>query len=317
MSSLGVEENNYLTRMRLELAALNGSSVSTNLQAELESLAKYRTEDALTLSEFIVQLKKLEFRALESRGPSREAFLAFVTSELESSHASKDVFSLVARLAGSAKTELTGAMRSDLIDCCVMSWRAALNDAERDAKSGQFVAKVLVVCLVAYLVLTKMATVISEAKYPFVSEMNLTHHSPLWHSVSESVIRVLSYLSASGEIAPMIMGVGGAALSLFRKGVQSFEVTIMFSGQIKRSVGVHLAIGAWSGFVAGYLLTFLTGNLDRHAPGTGSLINFVQAVGCFAAGYSSWFIDTAIDRVWKTVRFTPHPKFAGNLELDK
>jgi len=103
----------------------------------------------------------------------------------------------------------------------------------------------------------------------------------------------------------MILGMAGAALSLFRKSIRTYEISLMFQDQIRWSIAVHLAIGAWSGFVAGYLLRFLSGSVATNAQG-GALLNFLLTVGCFAAGYSAWFIDTAMDRVWRALKVPTH-----------
>lgn len=143
---------------------------------------------------------------------------------------------------------------------------------------------------------------ISEAKYPFMADLTVATHRQFWDLMTESFIRVMTFLTTSFELAPMILGVAGAALNLFRRGVRSFEIGLVLHRQLSLIVTVNLAIGAWPGFVAGYLLRYLSEELAGQ-----SLRNFVVTVGCIAAGYSSWFVEGAINKLWSRLELSKPP----------
>jgi preprotein translocase subunit SecF len=46
-------------------------------------------------------------------------------------------------------------------------------------------------------------------------------------------------------------------------------------------------------------LQYLVASIAAEKDSGGALRNFVVIVGCFAAGYSSWFVDAAIDKLWR------------------
>jgi hypothetical protein len=303
MNELAKDETSYLTRLQLQLQRT--PSVGGTVAKELETLVEYRKGGQLAASEFFVELKRIECVLEAANGVSRETFLAFVNGELSRSHASKETFARVAQLVGKDRHELSAPVVSQVCDCCLLAWRDALDSAARDAKSGRSVSKALIWCLLAYMVLTKTGPVISEATSLFSAEISVPVHSPFWHLATDSIIRVMSFLTTSGEFAPIILGMAGAALSLFRKRVRTYEISLMFPDQIRWSNTIHLAIGAWSGFFAGYLLRFLSSSVATNAQG-GLLLNFLLTVGCFAAGYSTWFIDTAVERVWRALKVPTH-----------
>jgi hypothetical protein len=298
MTNITGDEATYSTRLQLEIQQRPSLESSAQLGKDLEKVIEYRTTGQLTATEFFVQLKKIEYSMERGNGKSREAFLVFIDNELSLSHASKETVAHVTKLLGRGDAALNSSTMSEASECCAISWRAALLEAERDAKTGRIVSLVLVGCFVAYMSLTKIGAIISEAKFPF-GELNAQRS--FWDLATDSVIRVTAVLNNAAELAPMILGTAGAALNLFRRGVRNFEINMMFKEQVRGAIAVHLAIGAWSGFLASYLLRYLTSSL------TGDAKSFLWIVGCFAAGYSSWFIDAAIDKVSRKLDLRQRP----------
>ncbi|MGA7240497.1 MAG: hypothetical protein WBY44_32740 [Bryobacteraceae bacterium] len=306
LSSLPAKEANYSSRLQLELTQHPPSQVLVQLAKDLESAISYRTKGEITASEFFIQLKRLEYSITSASGISREAFIEFVLEDLELSRARKEIVTLASKLTGHGK-DLSPALVSEASHLCVMAWRSALLDAERDARSGRLVSQILIGCLLIYLLVAKTGPVILEAKVPFAADLIATSHRPFWDLATESVSRIMSFWYTSGELVPVILGMAGAALNLFRKGVRNFEINIMFGDQSRWAVAVHLAIGAWSGFVANYLLRSVSTSLSVEA-----LRNFISTVGCFAAGYSSWFVDSTVARVWQKIELRQRPTSGAN-----
>jgi hypothetical protein len=299
--NLAREETTYSTRLQFEIGQRPDLAVSTQLAKDLERVTEYRKSGRLTATEFFVQLKRIEYSLASVNGASQEAFIVFVQGELSLSGAPKDVVNHVSKLFTAKRDGVSPTVMSETSDVCAMAWRSALLDAERDSKTGRLRSVILMGCLLAYVALTKVGPVVSEAKYPF-SQPNAAH-MPLWDLASDSLIRVMFYLTTARDILPVVLGIAGAALNLFRRGVRNFEINIMFRDQVRGSVAVHLAVGAWSGFLAGFLLRYLIAGLSGD-----DLRQFLAIAGCFAAGYSSWFIDSAVDRVWQKLAISKGSK---------